>query len=111
MKWPNETLDQINTKKYEWNTLILLYFLLGSDKIWVTGTTLLCTVLEIKGLVITLQKSFSYLIEISYDFVNKIEMYFYIKFKCSQTCEQWPHMGPNKCGCYAEGWLKKISGK
>ena len=76
MRWPNETLDQINTKKYEWNTLLLLYFLLGSDKIWVTGTTLLCTVLEIKGLVITLQKSYSYLIKISYDFVYKMKCTF-----------------------------------
>jgi hypothetical protein len=34
-----------------------------------------------------------------------------IIFKYSQTCEQRPPLGLEKCGRYAEGCLKKISGK
>ena len=29
----------------------------------------------------------------------------------SQTCVQLPPLGPEKCGCYAKGCLKNISGK
>jgi hypothetical protein len=25
----------------------------------------------------------------------------------SQTCVQWPHLEPEKPGCYAEGFMKK----
>jgi hypothetical protein len=31
-------------------------------------------------------------------------------YKNSQTCAQWPLLGPEKRGRYAEGCLKKISG-
>jgi hypothetical protein len=34
-----------------------------------------------------------------------------LKLKYSQTCVQRPPLGPEKCGRYAEGCLKKISGK
>jgi hypothetical protein len=29
----------------------------------------------------------------------------------SQTCVQRPPLGPEKCGRYGEGYMKKISGK
>ena len=32
-------------------------------------------------------------------------------YKYSQTCVQQPSLGPEKCGRYAEGCKKKISGK
>jgi hypothetical protein len=34
-----------------------------------------------------------------------------LKDMYSQTCLQWPPLGPEKYGCYVEGCLKKISGK
>jgi hypothetical protein len=34
-----------------------------------------------------------------------------LKAQYSQTCIQRPPLGPEKCGRYAEGCLKKISGK
>jgi hypothetical protein len=32
-------------------------------------------------------------------------------YKYSRTCVQRPPLGPEKCGRYAEGYMKKISGK
>jgi hypothetical protein len=40
----------------------------------------------------------------TYPFIKK-------KYKYSQTCVQWPPLGPEKSGCYAEGGKKKISGE
>ena len=34
-----------------------------------------------------------------------------LKLKYSQTCVQRPPLGPEKPGRYAEGYMKKISGK
>jgi hypothetical protein len=36
---------------------------------------------------------------------------FYCGTQYSQTCVQRPPLGPEKCGRYAEGCLKKITGK
>ena len=34
-----------------------------------------------------------------------------LESKYSQTCAQRPPLGPEKCGRYAEGCMKKTSGK
>jgi hypothetical protein len=41
---------------------------------------------------------------------NKIKIYFVSIFSL-ETCVQRPPLGPEKCGRYAEGCLKKIIGK
>jgi hypothetical protein len=56
---------------------------------------------------------------VSYRYVcTRIANYNYELWKCpmlklmySQTCVQRPPLGPEKCGRYAEGYMKKISGK